>query len=353
MVKGHCQITQEVLEIIARNCNPPYPEKDIPVKIKSALDRVLRKEKNIAQDFRDWIKSAPGQFRVSEYQHESAIVSKEDKHAIIVEATKLCKQGIIERVGTRRGEYRLIESDIEIVDWKNAATKEYPVDFPLGIGDLIKLYPGNIVILAGSSNTGKTTFMLEMIRLNQKKYKIRYQNSEMGASELKIRVQMFEDVCKYDDWNFENVERSDNFADAIDPDGFNVIDFMEIYDEFWKLGGWIRDIHKKLKNGIAVIAIQKKSSTKKDQWDFGRGGELTLEKPRLYMAMDRGRIKIVKAKIWRDHNRNPNGLSRNFKIVSGWKFLPADDWSSDEDKEYAKHGIINDKDFPSEKGWNH
>jgi hypothetical protein len=135
--------------------------------------------------------------------------------------------------------------------------------------------------------------------------------------------------------HFKAIERSSNFADVIDPDGFNVIDFMEIYDEFWKIGGWIRDIHVKLKKGIAIIALQKKTTTKKNPQDFGRGGELTLEKPRLYLAMDRGKIKIVKAKIWRNHERNPNGLIRDFKIVQGWKFLPQDEWYTEDDRKYT------------------
>lgn len=355
MVKGGASsgIIQQSLEIIARNCNPPYPEKEIEAKIKSALDRAERRERNLTAEVEEFILSSSGVIMSSEVVNCLHLSSREEKKNLNKILTRLCEKGILQKHGDRNGTWRRVENDIEIIDWRNAVTDEYPIDFPLSIGNLVKLYPGNIAVLAGATNTGKTTFMLELIRLNQKRHKIIYMNSEMGASELKLRLEMFHDVCPVDKWDFTAIERSDKFADAIEPDALNIIDFMEIYDEFWKLGGWIRDIHKKLDKGVAVIAVQKGASTKKEQKDYGRGGELTLEKPRLYMAMDRGRIKIVKAKIWRDHNRNPNGLSRNFKIVSGWKFLPADDWSSDEDKEYAKHGIINDKDFPSEKGWNH
>jgi hypothetical protein len=356
LVKGHCKITREVLEIIANSCNPPFPQNEIDIKIKSAIDRSFRKEKNIAQDFRDWIKSAPGQFKVSEYYNESAIVSKEDKHAVIIEAAKLVKAGELENVGVRRGEYRVKENDVEIIDWKNAANDEYEMRWPLNLQELVKLYPGNIAVVAGASNTGKTSFMLELIRLNQAKKKITYFNSEMAASELRLRLLQFAEICPISKWDFRAVERSQNFADVVDPDGMNVIDFLEVYDEFWKIGAWIRDIHQKLNTGIAVIAIQKKASTKSTTNDFGRGGELTLEKPRLYLSMDRGTVKIIKGKIWRKQDINPNGLTRQFKLIGGWKFLPQSEWLNDEGlvahakiEKYNEYGIGKiDKDFPHE-----
>ena len=346
LVKGKAEneIIEQVLEILAENCNPPFEKNEITAKIKSALDRADRKERNIMQEVKEWLESQQGHFRVTDYYNESQVVTKQEKHAVIVSMKRLCDQGILESYGQRSGTYRKVESDVEYINWQDAETNEYPLQLPLNIHELVKLYPGNIAILAGASNTGKTSFMLETIRLNQRKHSVTYLNSEMAAPELRLRLKLFEDVCKLSDWKFKAIERSSNFADVIDPDGFNVIDFMEIYDEFWKIGGWIRDIHMKLKKGIAIIAIQKKSNTKKDQHDYARGGELTLEKPRLYLAMDRGRVKIVKAKIWRDHERNPNGLTRDFKIVQGWKFLPQNEWMPEEERKYAKY----ERDFPHE-----
>jgi hypothetical protein len=353
LVKGGArqEVVQQVIEILANNCNPPFPENEINAKIQSALDRAGRRERNLAAEVEEYILSTTGNFLSTDVDRSLHLSTRDEKKNLSIILRRLVEKGVIEKHGDRNGSWRKVENDVDVIDWMNAETEEYPVQFPLNIHQLVKLYPGNIAILAGASNTGKTTFMLELIRLNQKRHKILYMNSEMGASELKLRLEMFHEVCPISQWKFQAIERSDKFADAIDPDGFNVIDFMEIYDEFWKLGGWIRDVHKKLNKGIAVIAIQKQSSSKNNQKDFGRGGELTIEKPRLYLAMDRGRIKIVKAKIWRDYGRNPNGLSRDFKIVSGWKFLPnpaGSDWQGDEDRKYAAFDN-SDKDFPREE----
>ena len=357
LIKGRAEpeLARYVLEMLANNCNPPFPEKEIAAKIQSAIERANRRDRNLAQEVEDFVMSSSGSFLSSDCRQCLQVSSREEIKNLSKILSRLEERKIIERASDKNGHWRKVENDLEIIDWKNAVTDEYPVQFPLNIHQLVKLYPGNIAILAGASNTGKTSFLLETVRLNQRKHKIRYLNSEMGASELRLRLEMFHEICPVDKWNFEAVERSDKFADAIDPDGFNIIDFMEIYDEFWRLGGWIRDVHKKLSKGIAVIAIQKKSNTKKDTNDFGRGGELTIEKPRLYLAMDRGIIKIIKAKIWRSHEKNPNGLSRRFKLVNGWKWLPSDEWLTEEEYlnktkkySYSDYGIKSDEDFPHE-----
>ncbi len=353
LVRGYCEpdMTYQVLETIANNCNPPYPEKDIPVKIKSALDRVARKERNISQELRDWVQVNSGQFKVKDYQVESNIVKKEDKHTLIVALRNLCEQGLIKSTGIRTGEYRIVKKDIEVINWADADEDEYKIKYPLGIEYLAKTYPRNIILLAGASNTGKTAFMLETIRLNQDKRNIIYFNSEMGASELKLRLQMFKDICPMDKWKFKAIERSSNFADVIEPDALNIIDFMEIYKDFWEISGWIKDVHEKLKTGIAIIGAQKKASTKKDSNKFSRGGEMTLEKPRIYLAMDRGRIEIIKAKNWRQSTINPNGMARHFSLIGGWKFLPlnSEEWHQGDDEKYEGYGQRKDKDFIPEE----
>lgn len=312
-------------------------EKETNTRILKIISGKKERIRNITDDVRDYAKDAEGEFSLAQMFSTLNILSKEEKdlgrHAI----KSLAKDGIIEATGKKTGIYRKIQSDMEIINWQTADEKEYPIDFPLGLSSLVKLYPGNIAVLAGASNVGKTSFMLETIRLNQKQHKVFYFNSEMGASELKIRLNQFpEDMIKWNPWEFTAIERSSNFADVIQPDALNIIDFMEVYDEFYKIGAWIRDVHNKLKSGVAIIAIQKKASTKNFNQQFGRGGELTLEKPRLYLSMDRGRLEIVKAKIWRNHETNPNGLIRTFNLVNGCKFIPlkGNVWHKEGDEKY-------------------
>ncbi|MBW1768011.1 MAG: hypothetical protein JRJ65_13315, partial [Deltaproteobacteria bacterium] len=70
-----------------------------------------------------------------------------------------------------------------------------------------------------------------------------------------------------------------------------------------------------------IIAVQKNVGL-----DVGLGGQRTLEKPRLALAMDSGILKVVKAKNWKTE-KNPNGLKTNFKLVNGCKFIQQGKWA--------------------------
>ena len=154
--------------------------------------------------------------------------------------------------------------------------------------------------------------------LNMSSHRIHYFSSEMGSIELRDRLSKFD--LPLTAWKFDPRERSSNFADVIAADEINIIDFLEIHDEFYRVGAMIKEIFDKLKSGIAIIALQKNPNT-----DYGLGGLRSLEKARLYLAMEPGRIKIVKAKNWAGQE-NPNGLMLDFKLVQGCKFIIDGGW---------------------------
>jgi hypothetical protein len=69
------------------------------------------------------------------------------------------------------------------------------------------------------------------------------------------------------------------------------------------------------------VAIQKKIGAQ-----LGRGQEFSLEKPRLYLSMDKGRLSIVKGKSWANPKVDPNGLTIGFKITGGCVFEVTGGW---------------------------
>lgn len=163
--------------------------------------------------------------------------------------------------------------------------------------------------------------LLPDIRNNMHKFDVHYFNSEMGGSELKKRLSLFDDILLHQ-WKFKAWERSDRFADVIKSGKgtINIIDFLEIHDNFYEIGGRLAEIHKKLKGAIAIIALQKNAGC-----DTGLGGFRGLEKPRLYLSMAPHSLKIVKAKNWQGAE-NPNGKQVLFKVVKGCKFIQTKDW---------------------------
>jgi hypothetical protein len=246
--------------------------------------------------------------------------TREERNYCSLILRRLASDGVIEKYGNKKGVYRVINDDCKEVAWQNATDVSLPIQWPFGIEKLVDIMPGNIVVLAGESNAGKTAFLLNLMKINMDSFDIHYFNSEMGAEEMKRRISNFEDI-KPHEWNFHFYERSGDFADVIRPNGFNIIDFLEVHDEFWKVGGIIREIHDKLDRGICIIAIQKDKMK-----EIGKGGAVTLEKPRLYMNMRPGELKIIKAKNWHSSSVNPNGMSIIFKVVNGSKLYTAGSW---------------------------
>jgi len=302
---------------LASTCDPPFPINEAKTKVDSAVNRAVRKERPLANEVEEWVMSTTGVFLSTELYNCLQVSTRDERKNVSVILRRLAGKGIIEKAGRRNACWRKIELECEPIDWQNAPTDDIPLKFPLDIHELVRIYPSNIIIVAGESNAGKTAFLLNFIRLNMADHNIHYFNSEMGASELKIRLRLFEGIK---DWRFTAWERSDNFIDVIRPNDFNVIDFLDVTDEFWKVGGVIKGIHEKLKKGIAVIALQKNFGR-----DLGRGGALSTEKPRLYLSMGSGKLKIVKAKNWRGTD-NPNGMVREFKLYSGWDFSAVGYW---------------------------
>jgi hypothetical protein len=297
----------------------------IDAKIKSALQRAERRERTLSVDVREWVLSTSGVFLSTEIYSCLQLSTREERKNVSIILKRLASEGSIEKYGNKNGQYRCLDSEIEPLDWQNAETNPLNLIWPFGIHNLVHVFPGNIGVIAGYPNAGKTAFIHNFIRFNQNQHDIHLFSSEGGPEELKMRLSKFD--CPLSEWKFKAWERSGDFADVIKPDAVNVIDYLEIHDDFYKVGGMIKAISDKLKDGFALIAIQKNGGR-----DEGLGGARGLEKPRLYMAMDSGRLKIVKAKSWVNSHDNPNGQSIRFKIVDGCKFVIESRWERSNDK---------------------
>jgi hypothetical protein len=326
MIKGGLKDIEvsQLLNILAKNCNPPFPEKEAMEKVKSALGRAERRERNITQEVREWILVTSSDFRVTELYNELQVVTKEQKGAVRVCLTRMVQDGFLERI-KKIGCYRVVNTTADKIDFLSIEDETIDVRWPFEIESLVKTMPKNIIIVAGVSNSGKTAFLLNFIEKNMQDYEIHYFSSEMGNMELRTRLSKFDRPI--DSWKFIPYERAGEFADVIKPDAINIIDFLEIYQEHYLIGQWIKDIYDKLNKGIAIIAIQKKPGA-----SVGVGGVTTLEKARLYLNMDSGKLKIEKGKNWANELVNPNNMYVEFKLVQGCKFIQSDDWKREERK---------------------
>lgn len=313
---------RKYLFFYASHCEPPFPEKEVLAKIESAKKRVSGTGINISEEVRDFVVTSSGFFLTSDCFNRLQVTSRSEKKAVVLELLRLHNKGTIERHGQKNGCYRKIEGECEPMDFLNAKSESVALWLPFNLHKMVNLMPGNVVLVAGSPNAGKTAFLLNIIKNNMHKFEIHYFNSEMGGLELKTRLEKFDDI-QLSEWNFHPWERSENFADVIKPgpDKINVVDFLEIFENFYEIGGKIAEIHRKLKGAIGIIALQKNPGA-----DTGLGGFRTLEKPRLALAVESSTIKIVKAKNWAGTS-NPNGKQTRFKLVNGCRLSQQGDWN--------------------------
>ena len=265
----------------------------------------------------DWVNEAPGWFSISDFTHDTA-----ERLIMTEKFEKLLKMGYIERHGNRRGCYRKKESELIEMDYINADDSPVDIWLPFDISDMVEIYDGNLIMIAGAKDSGKTALMLNVIKENRYRMDIHYFNSEMGAGELKKRLSNFHDIA-LDQWNFKAYERAENFEDVIFPGlgQLNIVDFLEIHDEFYVIGKKLKAIHDRLNGAVAIVCLQKNPGQ-----DTGLGGWRSMEVTRLALALDYERVKITVGKNRRDPKINPRGLVKNFKIKGGYQIIDKHDW---------------------------
>ena len=295
------------------------PNKNTQAELLESIRLDLKREE-VLQNFID---SAPGAFCITQIsKHRSEQLS------YIQDCEMMVTMGHLKRQGNKRGWYIPVNKDLVEMDFVNADDEPSNVWLPFGLNDKVELYQNSVVIVAGAPNAGKTAVLLNIVKENMSRFNVNYFNSEMSAGELKVRLNKF-DYLTLDQWDFKAYERSGDFADVIKPcpENLNIIDFLEVHDEFYAMGKKIKDIHDALNGSVAIIAIQKNPGT-----DVGLGGFRSLEVTRLALAIDFGRIKIVKAKNFSSED-NPNGLVTNFNILHGSQLIQKGGWHKDTKKE--------------------
>jgi hypothetical protein len=350
-------IVREVLYPFADRCIPPLPHVDVDKCVASVSKRESTKgggpnngdkdiyhycpptqlvqsnhdktvtenvTKHLSEKIEDWVTQTTGWFSYEDCDRELGIRDTSEKDNRRHVFMRLKAAGKVEAHHKDNKLYRHVNTSVRLIDFKSVTdTKPLEIKYPFGIEYYFNTYPGNIIVVAGSPDAGKTAFLLNLIKMNQYEFSIYYQSSEMGKDELQNRLMNFEGIA-VQDWNFTAEERSSNFADVIRPNCVNIIDYMELSGDFYMVAEYLRQIHDKLADGIAIVALQKDPKAPQ-----GRGGTFGLEKPRLYLNMDSGQIVIRKAKNWTHPEQNPNGLILNYKIIGGCKFIITDDWHND------------------------
>ncbi len=271
---------------------------------------------------REWCRATTGEFHYKQILDGRINIKLNPKayDKLRADVDALCKEEIIESVGKKDGWYRLIQELPIPVNWQPVnSQQDSGVILPFDLRKYVWIDPNTTIAVAGSKDSGKSGFLMRTVFLNMNKMKVIFlTNMEGGVNQVKRRFEAM--GIDMSNPPFETYPVVDNFHDAIkEPDALYVIDYIDVPEsgEFYMIGVAIAKIQVKYQNNVAVIGLQKKTNS-----DTAYGGEQTLKKTTLYLAMNPGKLKIVSAKISANPTVYPKNMQWTFKYSEeGTNFL--------------------------------
>lgn len=274
----------------------------------------------------EWLALHQGEnFDLDTVCRQLEIRGADNRHHVVKKLAYEVERGRLEKSDPRARArmYRYINKEVRYIDWLNTnVSKTINVKWPYSISDNTRfsfdghvcISPGDLIVLAGVSNMGKTAFVLNFLWANMDEYSCRLMGNEYTPAKFKRRVANMtwanpvnaDGVAK-----FELIERRDNWKDIIEPDKINIIDWLNLPgNELYSIGNILDGIQSKLDEGIALVVIQKDEASV-----LGRGRSFSEELSSLYFTIDKGRLTVRKAKEW--YQYNPNGDVYGFELVRG------------------------------------
>ncbi len=268
----------------------------------------------------------------------NAVKAKKALGLVLYNLSQVNKKPDLEQNGKT---YRIIDRTLNLIEWHKAKERDMlKIKYPRGIEDntsfgfedSILIYPKDLIVIAGEGNTAKTVFCLNLMVENMNTYPCYYFTSEFNESKFKDRMSHFNWVNIYKEDGtpqFTLAEQTQHWQDVIQPNAFNIIDWIYLDDEMWKVRTIMKNIIANLDRGIAVVVIQKRSYKQ-----VGEGGEVTKDLASVYCTIRNDKelkqpvLKVEKVKspntgIDEEGNTiiNPNFREWSFQIVqSGSRF---------------------------------
>jgi hypothetical protein len=346
LVKGGAKYEEvfRVVHELGQICSPPATTPgadfiDIKAKVDSAFKREDRKEESIYRLVRDFVDGTTGSFLNDDIYRVLNITRPTEKQTIRKYLSDLHKLKVIEKYGVKNGSWRKRNTDFQEQDFLNAPRDEFDIKLPLELHDLVKLYPGNCILVSGDKGSGKTSIALITASLNMHSKQCIYLNVESDATELRNRLEHFGITNLRQQWGdkskFIAREVSRNFADHIDetPNRIYLIDYLDCSEDYTQATSQVNKIHDALrgKQSVAIIGVQMNPRT-----GLPFGGQGLLNRPRVVVALEwrekaeKGweRIMTIKdAKTPRHPEDHPNGKFRRYTITDGGSQMRAiDEW---------------------------
>ncbi|WP_136808730.1 PriCT-2 domain-containing protein [Desulfosediminicola flagellatus] len=290
-----------------------------------------------------FIDNSSGKFCSNDVTNYVSAHSRADKQAVYQKLERLVKSKKIRKLKGGVGRYETIGVEVDVIDFDEADATPVELPLPLGLDKMVNIHRGDIVLIQGESNAGKTMILMWVLNelltatynpisltrykdvrdLSEKPY--RYLVTE-GRMEYKNRMESF-GSRPVKDWTkqCDFIDRSDYpglHHQVTLENGITFIDYLDIEKDFYEAPMLINEIDRRLNDGIAIIAMQKSPGK-----DFAIGGAQVIAKPRLVITLENrttggARLILAKAKHSTDYSNKPQGLYMDFEITKDCRIIP-------------------------------
>lgn len=248
------------------------------------------------------------------------VTDREHRHSIAQKLSyEIFHKRLEKSVSQRPPLYRILDNTIKYINWlESKPTTNLVLRWPCGIDNSQFGFDGRVdisskglIVLAGVTNTGKSVWCRNFMWANMDTYRCVYFSSETSGEDFAdyaSRMTWANPVGEDGKPKFLLVDRNRDFKDVIEPNSINIIDWLNLGDNFYQIGAVLEGIKEKLEDGIAIVSLQKDPNK-----ELGMGGMWGEHLASLYLTLDFERITVKKAKKW--HDWNPNGHTWGFDIV--------------------------------------
>ena len=294
-------------------------------KIKEIVSHAHEsREDEISKKVLAWINLQNGYFNLQVAKHDLHLLTPPEVNNLHQIMHRLMEKEIIEPYGKWSGVYRRVDKERKIMEWWESDATPVDIKFPLLLNSIVDVYPSSIILVAGKWNAGKSAYCMATAMRNHKKLDhIDYLISEMSPNQFFRRFEATKEYYKTSKEVFrkkvEVVQRqSADFVDVIDPAvPLTIIDYMKApMDEVYLAADWADKIYQKLQGGRGVVLMAMQKPKGRDE---AYGGEPTAWVPSVYLALNDGQAKMIKAKDWKE-GIDKTGFVFDFSIRDGCIF---------------------------------
>ncbi len=215
----------------------------------------------------------------------------------------LTKEKIVRPSGKKDGVYRVVEQVEPVRVFMPGRERRPPVEliFPkdfntgkeMDFAEDVIIREGDLILISGMSNFGKTTLCLNFCGENIDKNPVLMGNeyTSLVESEYVPSPRFFNRLEAMDWVEWVNKEGNDKFtllpvrndyAEHIVKDKINIIDWINIEGEYYMISPVTEAIKKQLGKGVGIIALQKNEGN-----TAGRGGAPTRDFADLELLVDK------------------------------------------------------------------